>query len=113
MNDTIIKFRQLCMIPTVCRSHQITRNPLKPVYLFATAMRTGIESGRSIFIAALHTAVTIMVYRSVTDIIFIHHIDNSHNCFRIMCSIPRFLKEGGTLILSGIIESKLTDVICA
>ena len=32
---------------------------------------------------------------------------------RLSESIPRFLKEGGTLILSGSIESKLTDVICA
>ena len=55
--------------------------------VFAAAFRAGFQIRGGVLVAAIQATVTIMVYGTVSDIVFIHHIHDTHDRFGVMGSV--------------------------
>lgn len=52
--------------------------------MFAAAFGAFVQMVCCVFVATIQTAVAVMVYRAVADIVFIHHVDHLHDHFRVV-----------------------------
>ena len=84
MRHTIIKFSKFTRVPTVCRSHKITRDALQFVDVLRATFRTYLQLIVSILITTIHATVAVVVHRTITHIQLIHHVYHAHNHLRIM-----------------------------
>lgn len=75
------------MIPTIGSPDQIACNALQAVNVRTAATGTNFKGFLSIFITAIHATIAIVIDRPVTDIVFVHQIDNIHYGFGIVRSI--------------------------
>ena len=87
VDNTVVKFCEFCIVPTVGGADKISGDALQTVDSGAVAMRAFFEVGRRVFISAYHTTVAIVVYRTVSNIVFIHQVNNIGNRFRIVSGI--------------------------
>ena len=62
MNNSVTELSELAVVPASCGSYQITGNALKVVDVLSSAVRTFLEAGLSIFKAAVHAAVAVVVH---------------------------------------------------
>ena len=62
MGYAVVEFGKLAAVPTVGGSYQITGDALQLVDVVAAALRTYLEVGISILVAAVETAVAVVVY---------------------------------------------------
>ena len=62
MGYSVVKLGKLAAVPAVCSTYQITGDALQLVYVVAAALRTNLEVGVSILVAAVETAVAVVVY---------------------------------------------------
>ena len=62
MGYAVVKLGKLAAVPTVGGSYQITGDALQLVDVVAAALRTYLEVGISILVAAVETAVAVVVY---------------------------------------------------
>ena len=60
---------------------------MKFVQVFAAAFRAGFQIRGGVLVATIQTTVTVMVYGTVSDIVFIHHIHDTHDRFGVMGSV--------------------------
>lgn len=62
MGYSVVELGKLAAVPAVCSTYQITGDALQLVYVVAAALRTKLEVGVSILVAAVETAVAVVVY---------------------------------------------------
>lgn len=62
MGYSVVELGKLAAVPTVGCTYQITGDALQLVDVVAAALRTNIEVDVSILVAAVETAVAVMVY---------------------------------------------------
>ena len=87
MNDAVVQFGQLTLVPAVGSTYQITGDALQAVDMGAAAFRTFLQMIVSILITAVHAAVAVVVYRTISDVVTVHHVHHAHDYFRIVGSI--------------------------
>ena len=61
VDDTVIKFCQFCLIPALGSTYEVTCDALKFVDTIVTALGAYLQLGLSILIAAVHTAIAVVV----------------------------------------------------
>lgn len=83
MNDPVVQLCQLGIVPAVGCPHQVAGDALQLVDMLAAALRAFFQVWGGVFVAALQTAVTVVVYRTVADVVLVHHVHYTHNDFRI------------------------------
>ena len=59
--------------------------------MLAAALRAFFQVWGGIFVAALQTAVTVVVYRTVADVVSVHHVHYTHNDFRVVGGVTVYL----------------------
>ena len=62
MGYSVVELGKFAAVPTVCSTYQITGDALQLVYVVTAALRTYLEVGVSILVAAVETAVAVVVY---------------------------------------------------
>ena len=87
VDDSVIELCQFCLVPTLGCTYEVTRNTLKLINAIATTLGANVQLLLCILISAVHTAVAVVVYRAVADVILVHQIDDIHNCLRVVCSV--------------------------
>ena len=76
MNHTVGKFGEFGGIPPVGGTNKVACDALEAVNAVAFAFRTFLKPVRCVFISAIQAPVTVVVYRAVADIVFIHKVDD-------------------------------------
>ena len=74
--DAVLKLSKFRTVPAPCCSYEIAGDALEFVNLVALAVRTFLKVGICIFISAVHAAVAVVVYRAVSDLIFVHEVND-------------------------------------
>ena len=87
VDDTVIKFCQFCLVPTLSSTYKVTRDALQFVDTLAATLGTYGQFGLGILVTAVHTAVAIVIHRAVAYVVLVHQIDNIHNRLRVVCRI--------------------------
>ena len=59
--------------------------------MLAAALRAFFQIWGGAFVAAFQTSVTVMVYRTVADVVLVHHVHYTHNDFRIVGGVTVYL----------------------
>ncbi len=72
VDNSVIQFCQFSLIPTLGCSNKVTCNTLQLINILAATFRAYFQLRLSILIAAIHTAITIVIHRAITDIVLIH-----------------------------------------
>ena len=62
MSYTVVKLSQLATVPAVGSTYEVTGDALQLVDVVASALRTNFQVGVSILVAAVETAVAVVVY---------------------------------------------------
>ena len=91
MNDPVVQLCQLGIVPAVGCPHQVAGDALQLVDMLAAALRAFFQVWGGVFVAALQTAVTVVVYRTVADVVSVHHVHYTHNDFRIVGGVTVYL----------------------
>ena len=91
MNDPVVQLCQLGIVPAVGCPHQVAGDALQLVDMLAAALRAFFQVWGGVFVAALQTAVTVVVYRTVADVVLVHHVHYTHNDFRIVGGVTVYL----------------------
>ena len=81
MNDSVIQFREFGIVPTIGSTYQITGDALQLIDVLASALRTSFQVRSRVLIAAFEATIAVMVYRTVSDVVLIHHVHYTHNDF--------------------------------
>ena len=84
VNHAVVKFGKLGVVPAVCRSDKIACDALQAVDDVRMTAGTFLQICRRVLIAALHAAVTVVVYRAVADVVFVHQVNDIGYGFRIV-----------------------------
>ena len=79
MHYAVFQFCQFCRIPTVSSTHEIACDALQFVDICATTFWANFQSACCIFVTAIEAAVAIVVHRAITDVVFIHQVNDLHN----------------------------------
>ena len=87
VDNAVIQLCQFCLVPTLGSTNQITSNTLQAIDVLATALWTYAQLLLCILIAAGHTAVAVVVYRAVADVVLIEQIYYIHNSLWVVRSI--------------------------
>ena len=87
VDNAVIQLCQFCLVPTLGSTYEVTCDALKFVYALVTALGTYRQLGLGILVAAVHTAVAVVIYRAVADIVLVHQIYDIHNRLRVVCRI--------------------------
>ena len=87
MDYAVLQFGEFGAVPAVCRTYQVTCNPLERVDVMSVTMRTFLKSLRRILISAIQTSVAVMVHAAVTDVVLVHQVHDVHDGLRIMCRV--------------------------
>lgn len=91
MNDPVVQLCQLGIVPAVGCPHQVAGDALQLVDMLAAALRAFFQVWGGVFVTALQTAVTVVVYRTVADVVLVHHVHYTHNDFRIVGGVTVYL----------------------
>ena len=62
MNNPIIQFRQLRIVPAVGGAYQVAGDALELIQVLAAAFGAFFQMGVGIFVAAIQATVAVMVY---------------------------------------------------
>ena len=84
MNDAVVEFGEFGVVPAVGRADEIAGDALQTVYGLAAAFGAGVEILGSVFVAAFHAAVAVMVDRAVADVVSVHKVDDVIDGFGVM-----------------------------
>jgi hypothetical protein len=87
VHNSVIQFSKFSAIPPISRSHKITRNALQPVNIGTSAVGALLQVRLGILVAAIHTAIAIVVDRAIANVIFIHQVYDILNGLRVMRGI--------------------------
>ena len=87
MNYTIVQLCQFRLVPAISRTNQIARDALQPIYILTATLGAGGQMLIRILKATVHATIAVVVDRSITDVILIHHVNHAHDRFRVMCRI--------------------------
>ena len=61
MNDTVVQFGQLGLVPAVGGTYEVAGDALKTVDARAATFRAGVQVVVGVLVAAVHTAVAVVV----------------------------------------------------
>ena len=84
MGYTVVKLGELCLIPTIGCADKVACDALQLVYAVATTLGAGLHRGVGILVAAVETAVSVVVHRAVTDVVGVHHVYYAHDRFGVV-----------------------------
>ena len=87
MSYTVVKLSQLATVPAIGSTYEVTGDALQLVDVVASALRTNFQVGLCILVATVQTAVAVVVYRTVSHIVLIHHVNHTGNDRRVVGSI--------------------------
>lgn len=87
MNNTVVKFGKLGIIPAVGSADEITGYALETVNSLAVADGTFLEILGGVFVAAVHATVTVVVDRAIADIVLIHEIYDRGDGVGVVCGV--------------------------
>ena len=87
VNHAVTEFCKFSSVPAACGTHEVACDALKLVDVLSTAVRTLGEILLCILESAVHTTVAVVVDRTISDVIFIHKVNNVHYRLRIVCGI--------------------------
>lgn len=87
MNDTIVQFGQLGLVPAVGGTYEVAGDALKTVDARAAAFRAGVQVVVGVLVAAVHTAVAVVVHRTVADVVFVDKCNDVGNGLRVVGSV--------------------------
>ena len=76
VDDAVVEFGELGVVPAVGRADEVAGDALQTVDGFAAAFGADFEILAGVFVAALHAAVAVMVDRAVADVVFVHQVDD-------------------------------------
>ena len=74
MGNTVVELCQLATVPAVGGTYQVTGDALKLVDVVAAALWTNLQVGIGILVAAVETAVAVVVHGTVAHVILVHHV---------------------------------------
>ena len=72
VDDAVIELGQFSFVPALGGTYKITGDALQFIYVVASTLGTNGQFLLGILVAAIHTAVAIVIYRAVTDIVLVH-----------------------------------------
>ena len=84
MHHAVAQFGEFCRVPAVGGSHKVTCDALQAVDVLAAAHRTFFQSFLRVFVAAVHTAIPGVVYRSLAYVVLVHQVHYLHHCFGVV-----------------------------
>ena len=84
MYHAVTELCELSSVPAAGCSNKITCDSLKLVNVLSTAVRAFHKSFLRILETAVHASVSVVVYRAVSDFVFVHEVNDGHDCLRIM-----------------------------
>ena len=87
MHYAVVEFGEFAGIPAVGGAHQVAGDALQFVDVVAVAVRTFGEMVGCVFVAAVHTAVAVVVHRAVAYVVFVHQVHHMGNGFGIVGGI--------------------------
>ena len=87
MHYAVAEFGELSAIPAAGGSYEITGDTLKLVDVVAAAVRTFGQTLLCVFEAAVHAAVTVVIDRTVSDVVSVHEVYDAHYRFRIVSRV--------------------------
>ena len=79
MHYAVFQFCQFSRIPSVSSTHEIASDALQFVDICATTFWTNLQTISCIFVTAIEATVAIVVHRAITDVVFIHQVNDLHN----------------------------------
>ena len=77
MNHAVFQFGELAAVPAVGGTHQVAGDALDGLEARA-ALRTASLVFLRVLVATVGTVVAVVVHRSVTDIVLVHHVHDLH-----------------------------------
>ena len=87
MDNTVVQLRELGIVPSSCGANEIACDSLELVDVPAVAVRTFLKVFIGILVAAVHTAVSVVVYGTVAYIVSVHKVYYSHDSLRVVCGV--------------------------
>ena len=107
MYYAIFEFGELGIVPAVGGADEIAGDTLDVVDMMAVTHGTLCQAGLSILISAVHAAVTVMVDRAVTDVVFVHQIYDVADSLGVMGGVAIYLyiedvAAAGELVIGGL-----------
>ena len=87
MCHTVVELSQLAAVPAVGGTYQVTGDALQLVDVVAAALWTNLQVGISILVAAVQTAVAVVVHRTVAHVVLVHHVYHACDDRRVVGSI--------------------------
>ena len=77
MNHTVLEFGEFAAVPSVGGADEVAGDALQAVDVVAVANGALLKTLGSILIAAVHTAVAVVVHRAIAHVVLVHQI---HDC---------------------------------
>ena len=74
MCNTVVELCQLATVPAVGGTYQVAGDALKLVDVVAAALRTYLQVGIGILVAAVQTAVAVVVHGTIAHVVLVHHV---------------------------------------
>lgn len=87
MNYSVTQLSQLTAVPTVGGTYQITGDTLESIDVGSTTLRTYGQTLGGILIAAIHTAVAVVVYTAIADVVLVHQVYDIHDSLWVVSGI--------------------------
>ena len=87
MDDAVLEFSKFTAIPAVGSADEVTCDALQAVDVVTMALGTLVEVFGCILVAAIHTAVAVMVHRTVAHVVFVHQINHVRNGLGVVGSV--------------------------
>ena len=87
MDYAVVKFGEFGFVPSVGGADKISGDSLQAVDGMASAVRAGVEFGRSVLISAVHASVAGMVHRAVSDVVAVHEVDDRCYGIGVVCGV--------------------------
>ena len=91
VNNTVVQFGQLGLVPSIGGPDQITCDALQAIYVGAATVWTFIHYLLGILITTVHATVAGMVDGTVTDVQPVHHVNDIHHCLGVVGGIAVYL----------------------
>ena len=79
MDNSVIQLCQFRAVPTLGCTYEVTSDTLQAVNLCRLASWTLLQLLLGILIAAIHTAVAVVVHRAVADVVLVEKVYDIHN----------------------------------
>ena len=79
MNDAVVELGKFATVPAIGGADEIASDALQAVDVVAVAFGALGEVVGGILVAAIHTAVSVMVYRAISHVVAVHQVDDIGN----------------------------------